>query len=492
MKNPTSLFLLFSLSLGTLFGQQSFEFAYSTGRNDQARAVTQCKDKGYAVIGSTVNYSSSTDLYLMKTDQNGIFEWAKRMGGLGLDGGEDIIQLSDSGFGIVGYSQSNGNYDLFFVRTDKQGDTLFTKLIGGSDWDFGYSLQSTSDKGFILAGSSAVNGKSKAYLVKLDSLGNMLWKKTFGGSQESVFEDLIILASGDYLMAGYSTSFGNAKQAYLVKTDTNGNLIWQANYGNPGEDFAKSVTELNTGELVFSGATNTIPYPDLDGWAVKVSSTGTLIQQEIVYDYTATTPVVQNDDWNQFVITHNDSLVIGGTRSYESSEEGNVFLYRYSQNISFPSGFVSDFQKFVSRGKDIAYDAKVTSDNGLIIACTGEFFDTSQASIYLIKLDSTLDWPLPFFNSISFQNDYTTVAEREKADHFEIFPNPASDYFKLLFTENKGESILTVFTKEGKIVYNEKINNRARINTDFWESGIYVVRLQTEEGIFSKKIVITR
>ena len=475
-----------------LFSQHTFEYAYSTGRNDQARAVTQCKDNGYAVIGSTVNYSASTDVYVMKTDANGTFLWAKRFGGLGLDGGEDIIELSDSGFGLVGYTQSNGSYDLLFIRTNAQGDTLFTKQIGGADWDFGYSLQPTSDRGFILAGSSVVSGKSKAYLVKLDSVGTIRWEKTFGGSQESVFEDILILSSGDYLMAGYSTSYGNGKQAYLVKTDTSGSIIWQANFGNPGEDFAKSIAELSSGEIVFSGATNTVPYPDLDGWAVKLSSSGTLLQQEIVYDFTATTPVVQNNDWNQFVIVRNDTLLVGGTRSYESSEEGNVFLYRYTQNLSFPSGFISDFQKFISRGKDIAYDAKVTSDKGVIIACTGEFFDTSQASIYLIKLDSTLNWPLPFFNSISFQNDYTSVTEISPAVSLNIFPNPTTEEFTVSLNESLSNLEMSIFTKEGKLVYNEKINKVTKINTTNWDSGIYVVRIQTDHQLISKKIVVTK
>ncbi len=492
MKNQFLLISFFCALTSSIFGQQTFEFTYSTGRNDQARAITQCADNGYAVIGATVNYDSSKDVYLMKTDVNGSFLWAKRFGGLGLDGGEDIIELNDSGFGIVGYSQVEGSYDLYFLRTNKTGDTLFTKTMGGSDWDFGYSLQPTSDNGFILAGSTAVNGKNKAYLVKLDSLGNTLWEKTFGGSQESVFEDLIVLASGDYLMAGNSNSFGNGKQAYLVKTDTAGTMIWQRNYGNPGEDFAKSITELNTGEIVFSGATNTVPYPDLDGWAVKLSSIGTVLQQEIVYDYTVTTPVVQNDDWNQFVITHNDSLLFGGARSYETSEPGNIFLYRYSQNISFPSGFVSDFQKFISRGKDIAYDAKVTHDNGVVIACTGEFLDTSQASIYLIKLDSTLSWPLPFFNSVSFQNDFTAVEEIENEINLKIYPNPVSHFFVI---ESNAASIsgnLTINSVNGKEMINQSMNRPTQIDASEWKSGVYIVRLVSKNQVVSKKIVVTK
>lgn len=492
MKNSVIFLILICLCATTIYSQQTFEIAYSTGRNDQARAVTQCADNGYAVIGSTVNYNASTDVYMMKTDASGTLAWAKRFGGLGLDGGEDIIELSDSGFGIVGYTQTNGNYNLYFLRTDKLGDTLFTKSIGGTDWDFGYSLQPTSDNGFILAGSSTVSGKSKAYLVKLDSNGNTLWEKTYGGTQESKFEDIIISSSGDYLMAGYSTSFGNGKQAYLAKTDTAGNLLWEKNYGNPGEDFAKSIVELNTGEIILAGATNTIPYPDLDGWGVKVTSSGTFIENQIVYDYTATLPIIENDDWNQFVVTHNDSLVFGGSRSYEATEQGNVFLYRYTQNLTYPAGFVSDYQKFVSRGKDIAYDAKITSDNGVIIACTGEFFDSSQASIYLIKLDSTLAWPLPFFNSISFQNDYTAVPEIEKEISLNVFPNPASRYFVIETDVTNNPKNIKVIGMNGKMMYSSNFNNSLKIDVTSWKSGVYFVQLQSQNQLITRKIVVTK
>ncbi|MGB1041621.1 MAG: hypothetical protein ACPGVD_12160, partial [Flavobacteriales bacterium] len=100
------------------FSQIQFEISYSTGRNDQARAIVQTFDDGYAVIGSTENYDGNTDVYLMKVDVNGSFLWAKRYGGYGMDGGEDIIQTPDSGFAIVGYGQPNNNYDVFFIRTD--------------------------------------------------------------------------------------------------------------------------------------------------------------------------------------------------------------------------------------------------------------------------------------------------------------------------------------------------------------------------------------
>ena len=472
--------------------QHVFEISYSSGRNDQARAVVQAFDSGYVVVGNTENYDGNTDVYLMKVDNQGTFLWSRRIGGIGNDGGEDIIQLADSGFAIVGYTYVNSSYDMFFIRTDKKGDTLFTKKIGGTDWELGYSIQLTSDNGFILAGEGHENGNSKGYLVKLNAAGETIWTKKYGGNSENKFEDIIIATNGEFIMAGETSSFGNGRQAFVVRTDTAGSTIWQRNYGNPGINFAKSLIELSSGDIVFAGGTNTIPYPDIDNWGVKINSAGTLVEEHTIFDFSNTLPYVQNDDWNYFVIAQKDSLIFGGKRSYETSDPGNIFIYRNTKILDF-RGYLSGFQKDMDNGNDIAHDAKITYDQGVIYACTGEFMDTSASSIYLIKMDSTLAWPHPFFNSISFQNDVTSLVEKQHDLNISIFPNPSNSIVNIKIDTENTLYNMRIFDLNGKIIQNVYSKNSiTQIDVSQFNEGIYIVQIIFNNKIATRKIVITK
>lgn len=495
MESKKIIFLVaFFQIIGTFcLAQVKFEITYSSGRNDQARAITQTMDSGYAVVGSTVSYEGNTDVYLMKTDQFGVFLWAKRYGELGMEWGQDIVETTDSGLAILGYGHNNGVYDMLFIKTDKNGDSIYTKFIGETDWDFGYALKQTPDKGFILVGETYKTGTSKAYLVKLDSNGNTEWKKTFGGVLKSKFEDVIIAHNGDFLMAGETKAYGNGRQVYLVRTDSLGNLIWEKNYGNPGTDFAKSITQINSGDFVFAGGTNTPPYTDLDNWAGKIDSMGNLIQNQVVIDYSPTPPSTQNNDWNETVVKHNDSLVFAGQRSYGTEEPGNIYIYRYSNEIN-TSGYKDDFQKFMSPNVETAYDSKMTYDNGVIFACTAEFIDTSESNIYLIKLDSTMAYPHPYYNSISHQYDYTSISEKVKETEFSIYPNPSSSFSTINLEKFKKELVtVTIFDSYGKLILNESTSEiNYLVDVSRYNSGIYFVRVNSKDVVKTKRLVISK
>lgn len=482
------LFQLIGLCCGA---QIAFEYSYSSGRNDQARAVVQAADRGYAVVGSTVSYEGNTDVYLMKTNEFGIFQWAKRFGSLGVEWGEDIVQTTDSGFAILGYGNQNGVYDMLFIKTDKNGDSIFTKLIGEADWDFGYALKETSDRGFILAGETYNNGDSKAYLVKLDSSGNVQWKKSFGTSLTSKFEDIIIAKNGDFVMAGETSSFGNGRQVYVVRTDSAGTLLWEKNFGNPGIDFAKGITQVGS-DFVFAGATNRPPYPDLDNWIGKVDSLGNLLQDSKVVDYSPTSPTTQNDDWNETVINYNDSLVFAGKRTYHNGEPGNVYIYRFGSNIN--AGRQDEFQKFISPNTEIAYDAFHTADNGIIFACTGEFMDSSESSIYLIKIDSSLTFPNPIDENVTKQNDYTSLSERKEEINFSIYPNPVNSVATIRLDKFAGETVtIKVIDAFGKLVFENNTNEKTfQFDVSAYNSGIYFVKVSSRDFVTTKRLVITK
>lgn len=90
------------------------------------------------------------------------------------------------------------------------------------------SAQQTSDGGYIFAGSSQspYDYSADAYVVKTDSLGSVLWSKTYGGLSSEAFYSVKQTSDSGYILAGYTASFGAGVGIYLVKTDVNGDTLW--------------------------------------------------------------------------------------------------------------------------------------------------------------------------------------------------------------------------------------------------------------------------
>ena len=90
-----------------------------------------------------------------------------------------------------------------------------------------WSVQQTADGGYVIAGYtySYGAGKRDAYLVKTDGKGNEEWHRTFGGEVGDTAWSVQQTADGGYIIAGYTDSYGEGGDAYLVKTDEEGNYI---------------------------------------------------------------------------------------------------------------------------------------------------------------------------------------------------------------------------------------------------------------------------
>ena len=124
------------------------------------------------------------------------------------------------------------------VKIDANGNLLWEKTFGGSYSDQATSVQQTADGGYIVAGGTGfrrkgAQGTRGVYLVKTDINGNLLWEKTFGGNY-----------------------YGYNKDIYLVKTNVNGDPLWEKTLGGNEGERGASVQQTADGCYIIVGETS--------------------------------------------------------------------------------------------------------------------------------------------------------------------------------------------------------------------------------------------
>jgi len=248
---------------------------------EEGNSLIQTSDSGYVIAGATNSSGAGyVDFYVVKLDANGNLQWTKTIGGPAYEIGHSLIQTSDGGYTIAGETESfgAGGKDVYVVKLDANGNLQWTKTIGGKGWDAGFSLIQTSDGGYAIGGytSSFGAGQLDLYVVKLDADGNLQWTKTIGGPGEEVGSSLIQTSDGGYAIAGGTRSFGaGGTDVYVVKLDANGNLQWTKTIGGKSKNLIRSsIIQTSDGSYVIAGTTRSFGAGKDDVYVVKLDKNG--------------------------------------------------------------------------------------------------------------------------------------------------------------------------------------------------------------------------
>jgi hypothetical protein len=263
-------------------GNMQWNKTYGGSLSENAWSLEQTSDGGYIIAGDTASFGAgSFDFWVVKTDSYGTIQWNKTYGGTGFDVAYAVQQSKDGGYIVAGYTSSlgAGSFDVWLVKIDSSGNQQWADTYGGIKWDVAYSFRQTMDGGYLGGGSTSTSGAGldDFFLVKTDDLGNQQFNKTYGGTNSESASCVIQSKEGGYAIAGVTNSFGvGSFDSWLVKTDVNGNVQWNATYGGSEDDYAESVRQTSDAGYVVAGYTFSFGAGGSDAWLVRLASADTV------------------------------------------------------------------------------------------------------------------------------------------------------------------------------------------------------------------------
>lgn len=439
---------------------------------DNGNDVKQTLDNGYIITGSTSSFGQgNTDLYLLKLDSMGQIKFEKAIGNHDNEVGRSVVQLLDSSFVTVGYTNSIGfgGYDVYLIKTDKAGNVLWQKTIGGADWDFAYSLQQTTDGGFIIGGTTYSSGYGNAdgYVIKTDALGNVTWSKTFGGVNDDEFKSVIQTADGGYALTGYTKSYNDidSGDVWVFKLDLNGDSLWSKYYGGSKEDFGNEIIESTiTGEFFVAGASASIGVGLLDGYVFRINNTGNFI------NYGSDGTATGNEEFTSVQFSsRSPNIVALGEKEIFPAYNLQFKIIEIISVISYVNA-----TEYGSTSDDEIFKIIPTKDRGYAGVGYTKGYGASNKDVYFLKIDSTL------FGSTSI----VSVKENNEIDFkFNVFPNPVLDN-EIIITSEKSLidfhlNLINNLGQECEIKNNISYlsNNNIVINLKEIPNGIYYLSI---------------
>jgi hypothetical protein len=312
-------------------GQIIWQKAYGTLGNDYAVGAQQTTDGGFVVSGFA-GPGFLGNAWIFKTDATGNVQWQNTYGGFGCC----ILptqQTPDNGFIVTGFTNS-GMGDVQVIRLASTGAVMWAKTYGkATAFNAAFSIQTTPDGGFVVAGITngyAVNGAivGDVWVFKIDAIGNIVWQRAYGGAGADYATSIASTPGDGFIVAGWTNSFGaGGKDAWLLRLDNTGGVIWQKAYGGAGEDIALSVEPTSDRGFIVAGSTNSSGAGAQDAWVFKLTPTGNIVWQK-TYGGPGDDHAVSAQQ------TTDGGFVVAATTSSFGNGNSDVWILKLTQNGS--------------------------------------------------------------------------------------------------------------------------------------------------------------
>lgn len=247
--------------------------------------------------------------------------------------------------------------------------------FGGNDFDEGICIKQTDDEGFIIAGNtySFGAGSSDFWLLRLDENYDTIWTETYGRNDIDLIQSICETYDQSIIIAGQTKSIYGDYDAWILKLNESGNIIWNNTYGGNEYNSAISVQQTTDSAFIVAGLKDSLEVGILSMWLLKLNESGDTIWTK---SYEGTPYSIQQ--------TLEGGYIVAGMKKI-STLVYNAFILKLDQNgdtVWTKTISDNDFSR--------AYSVQQTNDNGYIIAGEIEVSEYNT-DMWILKLDTNGD-----------------------------------------------------------------------------------------------------
>lgn len=504
--------------------------------DDFGDVIIPTLDGGFMICGGTnsddgdfrVPAANGSDAFIARYDKSRKLEWTKTVGGTGDDYFNDIVQTFDGGFIAVGYTSStdgnvtgnHGNDDVWVVKFSASGDIQWQKCYGGSGFDFGDGVVQNFFGGYTVAGFSnstdgdvsGVHGDFDAWVIQIGPRGNLISQHCYGGSGFDAAYGIINSGDGNFTFVGVTYSndgdvSGNhgGADAWVVKSNLSGKIIWQKAVGGSGDEGpSNDIVRTTDGNVVIDGGS---PSPDGDinardtvaSFMTKLnSSTG-----DIIWSKSYAKPG-ERGGFGVFATADGGTVETGGVGVLGNLATFDVLISKFDAN-----GKEEWYKTFGGSNYDVATDGGYESPNGsLNILC-----NTSSTDGDIKKYYGGIDtWSIKLGPCGEIQDEdadtglFSNVMGTEKNSdiHLSNYPNPTANSTTISFSIPQSQRVtVQIFDQEGRLINtiayaqmdegpHQFTWNAAAQNGAAVAPGIYYVKLIAGDNLETEKISVLK
>jgi hypothetical protein len=364
----------------------SFIKFYGGPSIDYGVDVEQTANDGYAILGTITTPDKGTDMCLILTNKfgNSITD-TKYFGGGYNDKGTCLHMMDDGGFILLGSYQdsTSGNTDIYIVKTDGDGVTLWEKIIDEAGNQEGYDLQLNSSGDLIIAGytetgqlTSTAGNQKDIYQVFLNSEGDILWTPKHIGFDDNDIGHGILVGIEENVIVGNTKSrpVGTTKyRSFIIKTNQLGSISSGFKTLFDTEvDYKNYIRALPDGDYIVAGTIVTDNSTNI--CLVRID------RQSLDIKWQKTLDDIPDTYCNGLEVSTSEILLLG-THEISGSSSSMVLVK------ADLDGNLTNFIEYGSSSQITGLGFAITDDDGFIFTGSSKTGDNSV--ITLIKTNSS-------------------------------------------------------------------------------------------------------